>query len=448
MNVKSLTISLILAAATASGASAQSLLDLQDLFGRQSQGRGQDSAVKVEYNIDFHYFFDYRSFGASDDIFMASETVNVARFSPSAVLRFDQGRDITHRLSLGVDLTKDLGANPTDAVDFAVDENDPSLRNTKLIKDIFFYYNYQKRIGSNRLGFYAGIHPRTVLEGSYTRAIFADDIIYYDPNIEGVTVSYSTPRFKAELTADLVSNKGYDRVSSGMAFTAGSYRLLDWLGLGWSAAYSHVSGKQLVPYDVDVVLLNPYAKFDFSKRTGFQELYAKGGAMLSYQFDHRIVDETAHFPLGAEFVLGVRNWNIGLEDTFYFGDNQMVYYSASYNGISYAASYVESLYHGDTYYYTRRRVPTWYNRMELYWQPLSAGFVNARLSAVGHFITPAGDVGPYIGMQAKATLLFNLDAFRHPRETAPAARSRSSRSSGTTPRSRTPRESGGPLFSL
>ena len=177
--------------------------------------------------------------------------------------------------------------------------------------------------------------------------------------------------------------------------------------------------------------------------TGFQELYAKVGAMISYQFDRKIVDETPHFPLGAEFMIGARNWNIGLEDTFYFGDNQMVYYSASYNGISFAAMYVESLYHGDTYYFTRRRIPTWYNRMELYWQPLDAGFVNARLSVVGHFITPAGDIGPYTGMQAKATLIFNLDAFRHPRESAPAGRSRS-----TERRERTSRGSGSPLISL
>ena len=142
MNVKSLTISLVIAVATAAGASAQSLLDLQDLFGRQSQVRSQDSAVKVEYNVDFHYFFDYRSFGASDDIFLESGTINVARFSPSAVVRFDQGRDATHRLALGVDLTKDLGANPVAMVDFSVDEDDPALRNTKLIKDIFFCYNY------------------------------------------------------------------------------------------------------------------------------------------------------------------------------------------------------------------------------------------------------------------------------------------------------------------
>ena len=446
MNVKSLTISLVIAVATAAGASAQSLLDLQDLFGRQSQVRSQDSAVKVEYNVDFHYFFDYRSFGASDDIFLESGTINVARFSPSAVVRFDQGRDATHRLALGVDLTKDLGANPVAMVDFSVDEDDPALRNTKLIKDIFFYYNYQRRIGSGMVGFYAGIHPRTVLEGSYTRAIFADDLIYYDPNIEGVTVNYTSPRLKAELTADLFTNKGRDRIGSGMVSTAGMYKLMDWIGLGWSGVYSHVNGTILVPLNVDFLLANPYVKADFSKMTCLQELYAKGGAIASYHFDHRIADETAHFPMGAEVVIGARNWNLGVENTFYFGDNQMVYYSGSYRDVSFAADYVDLLYKGDTYYFTRRHVPTWYNRFEAYWEPLSAGFVTARLSAVAHLITPAGEIGPYTGMQAKATLLFNLDAFRHPRETAPAGRARSR--STERSRARVPRDSGGPLISL
>ena len=48
MNAKSLIVSSMLAALTASAAQAQSLLDLQDLFGRQSQSRVQDNAGKVE----------------------------------------------------------------------------------------------------------------------------------------------------------------------------------------------------------------------------------------------------------------------------------------------------------------------------------------------------------------------------------------------------------------
>ena len=130
--------------------------------------------------------------------------------------------------------------------------------------------------------------------------------------------------------------------------------------------------------------------------------------------------------MGVEAVFDVRNWGFGLENTFYYGDNQMVYRSSAYDSISYASTYARTLYSGETFYFTRRGYASWYDRIELYWQPLASGFVNARISAVCHFITPSGEdedrIGPFIGTQAKATLIFNLDSFRHARENASSGR--------------------------
>jgi hypothetical protein len=175
-----------------------------------------------------------------------------------------------------------------------------------------------------------------------------------------------------------------------------------------------------------------------------QEFYIKGGGIGSYNFDHRISEETAHFPIGAEGMVGIRHWGIGIEDTFYYGENQQVYYGSAYSD-TYAVKYASILYQGEEFYFTRRSVPTWYNRAEVYWQPLGTGYVTARVSAIGHFITPARAdsetiIGPYVGLQAKATLLFNLDAFRYPRESAPAGR--------RTRERRSQRSADGPLFSL
>ena len=178
-----------------------------------------------------------------------------------------------------------------------------------------------------------------------------------------------------------------------------------------------------------------------------QELSLKAGAIASYQLDYSIAsyDETGasvgdrvHFPMGAEAVLDVRNWNLGVEDTFYYGDNQMIYRSISYADISSATVYSGTVYSGQTFYYTRRGYPSWYNRLELYWQPLNSGFVSTRVSAVSHFIMPSGEeenrIGPFIGMQAKASILFNLDTFRHPRENATGGRrSRQARQSQPVP---------------
>lgn len=451
MNTKSLILSATLMLAISFCASAQSLSDLQSLFGRQ-QPREQENAVKVDYNVDFHYFFDMRSFDVSNDIFMETNTLHLARFSPSAVVRFNQGRGITHRLALGIDLSKDLGVNPVKNSDIPL-EQDPSIANTGLMKDIFFYYNYIHRTEKGRLEFYAGIHPRTVLEGYYTRAIFADDIIYNDPNIEGITLKYSSPRFNAEFGADMMGKKGIERIGAGMAFSSGEFIASKWFGLGWSGAFTHASGSILRNCDVNLGTFNPYLKFDFASLTRMQELYLKTGAIVSYQQDRKVIienEETGedavdkpHYPLGLEAVLGIRNWNIGLENTFYFGDNQMEYKNSKYASLTFADVYAPYVYQGEALYFTRRNVPVWYNRLEAYWEPLETDFLKCRLSAVGHFVTPAGEIGPYIGMQAKAALIFNLDAFRHPRESVSSGRS-GQRSNGNRDR----RRSGGPLFSL
>ena len=217
-------------------------------------------------------------------------------------------------------------------------EHEQSLRNFDLIKDFFFYYNYRSRMGKGTLDLYAGIYPRTVLGGDYTRAIFADDLIYYDPNLEGVTLKYEAPRLKAEITADIVGKRGIDRVGCEMISTAGAFKVVDWASLGWAASYAHSKGNYLAYCDTDVALFNPYVKVDFGSKSGIQELSLKAGAIASYQLDYSIInDEGAgdkvHFPMGAEAVLRVRNWDLGLENTFYYGDNQMVYRSSSYADI-------------------------------------------------------------------------------------------------------------------
>ena len=455
MNKKSFILSTMALLVAASVTSAQSLLDLPGLLGRQQQDRRvQENAVKVEYDIDFQYFFDLRSFGASDEIFMTSETYNVARFSPSAVLRFDQDRQTTHRLALGVDLTKNLGVNPTSVEVYSESEHQSKLSNLDLIKDIFFYYNFRKSIGDGLLDFYAGIHPRTVLDGEYTRAIFADDIRYFDPNLEGLTFKYSAPRFKAEVTADIAGVRGVDRVGREMLFTSGAFMPTDWSSIGWSAAYTHSNGSLLASADVDFALVNPYAKVDFGSKLGMQELSVKAGPIVTYQLDYKMpaydesgeeVGESPHFPMGAEVIFNVRHWGFGIENTYYFGDNLNTYMSSAYSSSS-AATYASALYSGEAFYFTRRSVPTWYDRLELYWQPLKSEFVGARLSAIGHFITPAGrgtedQIGPFIGSQVKATILFNLDAFRHPRESgATSGKRRASSSQQSQP--------AGPILSL
>lgn len=425
MKTKFLFLSAIVALAGATAASAQSLFDLQDLFGRQT--REQERSVKTEFNADFQYFVDSRSFGACDDLFMDSGLIHVARFSPSLAVRFDQNRSVTHRVSAGLDLTKDLGSNPIKETEYSHSEASPTLATTELLKFIFYYYQIQVRTSGGTFDLYAGIHPRNVLRGDYTRAVFADDIIYYDPNLEGVTLEYSSPKFSAELSADMIASKGIDRLGHGIIFTAGAFRPWEWLSAGWSASFSHASGTHVSACNVDNAVFNPYVKVDFGSKVGMQELSIKAGPLAGFQFDHFIEGEKPHIPMGVETILNIRHWNVGLENTFYYGDNQMIYRSSAYQYNSKAGMYASSLYSGDTFYFTRRGIPSWFNRAELYYAPFSTSFLSAKVSAVGHFIMPAGEVGPFVGWQARASLMFNLEAFKHPRESRDGSRRRTER---------------------
>ena len=453
MNYRTILLSAAIILSAGMGADAQSLFDfdLPGLFGRQ-ENRSEENPLKLEYNIDFQYFLDYRDFNVSENIFAMSNIYHIARFSPSIIFRYDQDSKFTHRAILGVDLTKNLGEVPTEEENYSASEHSQGLRNYNLFKDIFFYYQLRAKAGNGMIDFYAGIHPRSALGGDYARAVLADDLIYYDPNIEGLTIKYTAPKFSAEITGDYLGRRGLDRLGAVMALSAGAWQPYRWLSAGWSGAFTHVMGNYFASCNVDNAVFNPYVKLDAASFLHMQEFSVKAGPIATFQFDHYIEGETPHFPMGFEGVLNIRHWNIGIEDTYYFGEDLMTYMNGDYASVSRNATYASTLYSGQTFYFTRRSVPTWYNRAEIYYAPSLNDILKIRFSGVGHFVTPAGEIGPFIGWQAKASVMFNLDAFRtRPESVREQTRRGSGRRdgrSGGDRRQGRERRSGGPIISL
>lgn len=406
---------------------AQSLFDLP-LFGQQGP-RQQDKSVKFEYGADFQYYMDFRGMSISDDLFMSSETFNVARLSPSAGLSFEQGRNTRHRLMAGIDLVKNLGEYPIELVLYSTGEDDPKLNNLALFKEIFYYYNMQSRLGDGLLSLYAGIFPRSCLDGDYSRVHFSDEFKVSDVNLEGALVSYRTHRLYAELAVDRMGKTGVDRRERMMAVTAGSYRLFDWASIGWSGTYMFCGESYLEPYDVHNAVLNPYLKFEFGQALKMDELSLKAGAIASFQKDmeyHNLgaeYDDAPHFPLGVEAVLTARKWGFGIENTFFYGDNMMPFRADSY--VSKTGVFNHLLYTGDPFYFTHRGFAAGYDRAEVFYQPHVADFLDIRLSGVAHFIMPVSDVyGTFMGWQAQASLYFSLEDLLNPKKTPSARQSR------------------------
>lgn len=413
MNRKSLSLAAtaLLLAATASY--AQSLFDFPG-FGLQTQtGPEPTKPVEFDYNFDFQYFFDYREFSYSQGLFMESETYHLARLTPTFGVKVNTDGHFTHRLLAGVDLTKNLGENPTEDVHYAEDESDPALINTRLFKNLIFYYNLNRSSKNGRFDLYAGIYPRTLLEGEYSRAMFSEALKMTDPNMEGVTIKYRGRKLSTEIGYDWLGSMALDRRESYMAYTAGSYSILDWLSAGWDATYTHVGDSYIFRTCVDDVIANPFIKVDFGHNLGMQELSVKAGALASLQLDSDL-ESTPHLPIGVEGVFTVRNWGLGLENTIFYGDNMMPYRMSSYSSSS--IIYTGLLYFGEPFYFTRRGYPSGYDRLELFYEPFVTDGLSMRISAVGHCIFPSSDaIKSFLGWQAKASLFFNLDNARNPR---------------------------------
>lgn len=422
MNGKSLILSAAALFMAFSISGAQSFFDFSfpDIGSGQQYRQEDNDRLEFDYDVDFQYYFDNREFKASSDIFAFTETFNSARLSPSIGFRFRQDRNTTHRLMLGTDIIKNLGENPTTVKYYSDDEHDPSLKNSRLFKEIFYYYNLSSRIFNGRFDLFAGIHPRTAMEGEYSRAIFSDIYKVMDPNIEGVTLKYRTPRLYAEVGGDITGYLGIDRRESFMVCTAGNYDFLEWLSAGWDGVYSHIGSSLVKMTRIDMAMMNPFLKVDFSKNFGFEELSLKAGALASYQQDH-YVDDTHHFPLAAEGIFTVKKWGLGMENTVFYGDNMMVYKnSAYYNESLDTSTYTDMLYLGEPFYFTHRGFSAGYDRLEIFFEPAITDAVSLKISAVGHFIFPGSDlVGSFLGWQGRASLVFDLDAIRHPQRTLP-----------------------------
>ena len=101
---------------------------------------------------------------------------------------------------------------------------------------------------------------------------------------------------------------------------------------------------------------------------------------------------------------------MGLENSLYTGRNLMPFYNSIDDG---GFKYGHNVYTGSPFY----RVTPWstgewscYERLEVYYEPHIADFLDLRLAVVAHF----PDGFKYGGMQQKLSLVFNLDRLLNP----------------------------------
>lgn len=359
--------------------------------------------VKAVYEVDFDMNFDNREFYKS--AFSESMTIFGARLTPTVGLTIQQEEGTRHSVMAGIDVMKDFGNSPVspDRADAGSPETDPQLSNLNLFREMTMYYSLDRQMGKTGVSLVAGIFPRRLSEGNYSRAFFSDSLRFYDNNLEGLLVKIHRPQAYYEVGCDWMGMYDTFRRERFMIFSSGEAKVAPVLSLGYSAYLYHYSCSRTSIGVVDNVLLNPYLKFGFEHLVDMQKLSLRLGWLQAMQNDRELVGKYV-FPGGAELDVEVQKWNVGIRNELFYGKDMMPYYSTVDPG---GYTYGNHLYMGSPFYRVHddgTTGPGISDRLEIYYAPkIGTPYLDFRISAIFHF-----NGNRYSGCRQMVSLNFNL----------------------------------------
>ena len=383
------------------------LLSLVTTLSRAAEGRDSTRAVGFAYDVNFEMNFDNTEYRTS---LYPSMTIFGARLTPAVGLSVGQANGMRHRLMAGIDVMKDFGRNPVGPEQIAVAEGESASNpeastrqnNWNLFGEILLYYKWDASFRKTDLTMTAGIFPRSTA-ATYPRAFFSDSHCFYDNNLEGLLFQFKRPESYYEVGIDWMGMFGKYRRERFMLFSSGKSRIKPYLSLGWYFTMYHYACSEVASGVVDNVLANPYVDFDFASMTPFQRLSLTLGWLQGAQQDRKLVGKYV-FPCGGEAEFEIRKWNVGIVDRLFVGRNMMPYYDTLDPG---GYKYGADLYPGDTMYrlYEDGNVSSLgiYDRLEVYYEPRIASFLDLRVELAVHFHSTG-----YSGFQQRLSLIFNL----------------------------------------
>ncbi len=371
------------------------------------------AAQEFKYDVDFTYRFDNREFDAGGCRYTPSRTIHAARLTPSVGFEFRQDRRTVHGVWAGVDVLKEMGESRT-----AV--SDDHIENLGLFREMTLWYSIDVRRPHTRWQGRAGIFPQKYsafgglvdedrFSGRHIPTAFVSDAVrFYDSNIEGLLVKASRDKAVYELGLDWNGLIGPLRREQFRIFSFGKGALSDRLYAGWAAQIHHYANSLEARGVVDDILLSPFVEADLRPRgTDWRRLDLTLSWLQSFQRDRKHGDGM-HAGGGVQFgfdggyrAFGVRN------DVFLGSDLMPLYNMLSPEGTPYGAD----LYRGSPFYMTCGAPlfsdACFYDRLEAFWQPRIAPFLDLRIGAVFHF-----DGMGFQGWQQQLTLLFDLGRAR------------------------------------
>lgn len=376
-------------------------------FGFGNEMRVNEKPNRFVYGAEFNYYFDNREFDTGKNLYTGSMTINAARLTPLAGLEINEGKKLSHRIMLGIDVLKNMGESP-------VSSKDRSLENTGLFHEMLLYYKLKARAGNSLIKAYAGIFPRNSRIRDYGNEFLSDSLKFYDNNIEGVLIQMLRPNASFELGCDWLGMYGSGRRERFIIFSHGNARLTPWLSTGWYVSGYHLAN--MVEYGgvVDYFLAKPFVTTHFENFLLLQQLSLSLSWLQSLQRD-RAKDKGFDFPSGAQAEFKIMNWGVGIENKLFIGTSLMPYYGNIDAG---GNKYGPLLYRGDPFYRIKAKSGDWkeiglYNRLEVFYRPRISDFLDLQVSFLFHFAeNEAGNLG-FIGSRQKFSLLFNLEKLKN-----------------------------------
>ena len=338
------------------------------------------------YDVDFEMNFDNREYYKSS--FSESMTIFGARLTPAVGFKVKQKENTEHKIMMGVDVMKDFGS---------------VARAQDYFGEILLYYEMKKTIGETEMTLNAGIFPRKMMLDNYSPAFFSDSLKFYDNNLEGLLLKFKRPNASFDLGCDWSGKIGDNVRERFLIFSSGEGVVAPMVNLGYAAYVYHFASSNQVTGVVDNILVNPWVRFDLTPISGLQSLSVRLGWLQAMQNDRRHIGLYT-YPHGGELDLEVRNWNVGIRNSMYYGKDLMPYYNRYDAG---DIKYGNQLYMGDPFYRVNDQGNTdkygMYDRLELFWQPYICNFMNIRIGAFLHF-----NEFRYSGFQQVVKVEFNL----------------------------------------
>ncbi len=352
------------------------------------------TTVHLAYDVNFEMNFDNREYNTT---LTSSSTIFGGRLTPSVGIGVDQSNGMTHKVMAGIDIMKDFGRSSDGS-------SSEKHKNASLFQEIIFYYRFGAQFGKTGFSLTAGIFPKALSPAQYPLSFVSDSLKFYDNNYEGLLISFTRPNSYYEIGCDWVGMKGNIDRERFMLFSYGTSQLNPWLSMGYAAYLYHYAGSEEAARGVvDNILINPWICFDIAPFAPLQQLSLTFGWLQGAQQDRQQVHKYL-FPCGGEITFDIRKWNVGIQNKIFLGKNMMPYYDTCDDA---GYKYGSNLYWGDPLYRLNEDNDThsfgYYDRLEAYWQPHIAKFLDLRVSVVGQFLEG------FFGCQQKVTIVFNLN---------------------------------------